>query len=62
MPNAKSGPSAPRTRSPKSPEWNVTTVCEVKKAQEVYRKLKDAGTKERRVVVLGPSAFAVVWR
>lgn len=62
MPNAKSRPTGPRARSPKSPEWKIATVSEVSRAQEVYRRLKDAGAKEKWVVVLGPSAFAVVWR
>ena len=62
MPNAKSRPTAPRGRTPKSPDWNITTVSEVKKAQDVVRRLKDAGHTDRRVLVLGPSAFAVLWR
>lgn len=62
MHDAKTRPSALRAGSSKSPVWQVAAVTDVKKAQSIYRKLKEAGTTDRRVIVLGPSAFAVVWR
>src|SRR5689334_17177452 len=61
-PAAETAVGGGAARSPARTDWQLTTVTDLRAAEDLLDSLENRGIEERELVALGNSAFAVRWR